>query len=1132
MNLFALPLRALVVAPCPVHCAFPEHARVEAFYDALEAQGEQMAAEWLWPATLEALIRRLAAQALPAVGVIYLEAPVRQSDEGLALCFEDAEPRGMAGAGRLGELFAGHGVGVVILAASGGADTEVSEVPSFASVHATTSGAHVLSLGEQLGPRDAAQALTTFLGSLISGHAPGLALAEARRALEGSSFPMGPSGREQGGSLALHLTGADAPLVTVVPSAPTGVSKVVRFPGPGLIPAWKRLAEEPEAGGLPPEPEGGFVGRERELHTLESALWGQAGNGIVLLHGYEGMGKTALAAHAARWLVRTGRFAQVVYTDFSGGGYVDLALYDLGARLAGEGFGAQQADAVDTVERALVETPTLVIWDGFEALLPEGEQAPGAEALDELLKLGARVARAGQSRLCVISELPTIPDLAYAEGTLSLSLALNGLDEAAAIELLDSLRKTEDDHELSREQAVELVGALGGHPLALRILAPLCAERSCPEVMVQLEGILPGLAAGEGRLRNQGLSVALEALLRSFDEGLRPRILSLGAFRGGFMEPLGLRIIGLEEAAWGECKKRLASAGVLRDSRLPRIAVPYVFVSSALTRHLSRRLSAAEHGELEQHFTTGYFGLMNWATQGGSHLLAQLKLLARCELPNLRRGLCLLMAAQELDMLGDFSNLMQTVLEGLGLQKEHDAIADQVQTAILEVLNAEGPMSRSVVQFILSRSERLFAAGHIPELGSMLTNLSKRMEQEDGLAYGGDQATFDHAIALHRLGRCWQVVGRLDEAQGCYGRALELLGGATLTPDIRLALISIHSDLGGMFLASMRLDEAWDAYQKGLAVARELGHSYSMGKISAQLATIALAREQMEQARELCESALEYLKESEDYTGTAAVWNQLAAIAWHASDLAEARHCYQQTLELSKKANNVLLEAQARMQLAQVAEQAGDICAAEADYTQALRIYQEHNIRQAVVAAEMALASLFLDEGQTEKARIHAEAARATAEGSSPDVHPWKVYALLQRIAEAEKDQEMAAHWRTRVQEDFAASPESKPVLERWRPIIRGVAAACRGEALSGETVGLLEKLEAVEQWQKLAATIWRILDGERNAALCAELDHVDALIVQRILAVIEAPELENKREGPAPENEPTDDAGQAGLQG
>jgi hypothetical protein len=180
----------------------------------------------------------------------------------------------------------------------------------------------------------------------------------------------------------------------------------------------------------------------------------------------------------------------------------------------------------------------------------------------------------------------------------------------------------------------------------------------------------------------------------------------------------------------------------------------------------------------------------------------------------------------------------------------------------------------------------------------------------------------------------------------------------------------------------------------------------------------------------------------------------------------------------------------------------------------------------------MALASLFLDEGQTEKARIHAEAARATAEGSSPDVHPWKVYALLQRIAEAEKDQEMAAHWRTRVQEDFAASPESKPVLERWRPIIRGVAAACRGEALSGETVGLLEKLEAVEQWQKLAATIWRILDGERNAALCAELDHVDALIVQRILAVIESPELENKREGPAPENEPTDDAGQAGLQG
>jgi len=177
-----------------------------------------------------------------------------------------------------------------------------------------------------------------------------------------------------------------------------------------------------------------------------------------------------------------------------------------------------------------------------------------------------------------------------------------------------------------------------------------------------------------------------------------------------------------------------------------------------------------------------------------------------------------------------------------------------------------------------------------------------------------------------------------------------------------------------------------------------------------------------------------------------------------------------------------------------------------------LRIYQERNIRQAVVATEMALARLLLEEGQPQNAKIHAEAARAVAEGS-PDAHPWQVYVLLRRIAEEGKDAEKEAHWRARAQESFASSSESKAVLRQWRPVIVGAARACRGEALDSATVELLEKLESTTQWQKLAATVWRILGGERGAELAAELDHVDALIVRRILAVAESPELENEEQ-------------------
>jgi len=1087
-----LPLRVLVVAPRPAGLSLPSHDSLEALYDALEAQGEQVVAEYLWPATRDALAARLGAQDSPAVGIVYLD--VVAAEGGAGLCFEGQAVT----AEELGAILCGRGIGLLLLAIWD--EGQEGRSQNLAAALAEASGKPVVLLDPGFA-EGSAKALAAFLSGLLAGHAPGQTLAEG---------------------LSFYPAGEDVPLVAPAPGPAQGVGKIVRFPGPELTPAWSRLAQEPEAGGLPPEPAYGFVGRARELSALERALRDEGGNGLVLVHGYEGLGKTTLVAHVARWLVRSGRFAQVVYTRFTGGGYADSALYDLGERLIGGEFSPAKEDAVEAVERALAETPTLVIWDGLEVVLPEGETPLGAAALDELLQLGARLACAGRSRVCVISENPAFPSPAYAPEKLSLSLALEGLDEADAAALLERALRGAGGSALSRQEAQELAKAFGGHPLALNVLAPLGAERPLPELTAQLKGILPGLDAGEARLRNQGLAAALEALLRSPGEDLSQSAFAFGLFVDGFMEPLALRITQLAEEPWAITKKRLSAAQLLRDVRLPGLNVPFVALCPALTRHLSRRLSALQHKELEQRFYTDYFALMSWAMQGGSHLPAALQPLVRCELPNLRRGVRILLAVQELEVLSDYSHFLQYALEQLGLKKEQEALGNEVQAAILKAVSTEGPLSRAGVRFLLGRSERLFAAGRVPEVGKLLDDLLKRMEQENGLAYGGDEATFDQGVALHRLGRCWQAVGNGAQAASAYARALELLGALMTNPDARRELMLLQADLGGLLLVAGQMDKAEEAYQRGLALAEELGDRYRRGTMSAQLGTIAFAREQPEQAKRLCEAALEHLQGSEDYAGTATVWGQLAAIALRGSDLAEAKRCYEQALELTRKAGNALFEAQILVQLAQVAEQTRQPREAEADYVQALRIYQERNVRQAVVATEMALARLLLGEGQPQNARIHAEAARVVAEGS-PDVHPWQVYVLLRRIAEEEKDVEKVAHWRARAQEAFASSPESKAVLRQWRPMIVGAARACRGEALDSGTVELLEKLEGTGQWQKLAATIWRILGGERGEELVAELDHVDALIVRRILAVAESPELEHEdeRSAPSPVEEP-----------
>ena len=237
-----------------------------------------------------------------------------------------------------------------------------------------------------------------------------------------------------------------------------------------------------------------------------------------------------------------------------------------------------------------------------------------------------------------------------------------------------------------------------------------------------------------------------------------------------------------------------------------------------------------------------------------------------------------------------------------------------------------------------------------------------------------------------------------------------------------------------------------------------------------------------------------------------AIWSQLGTLAWHSADLEEADRCYQHALDLAREAGQPLVEAQVHLQLALTARQADRLDDAEGHYTQAIRIYQENNIRAGLASAEVALAELLLGEGEVERARVHAEAARAVAEDSRVAFDAWAVYALLQRIAEAQGDAERVAQWRAKTQESFAHSPEAGQVLQQWQSVITGVANAARGETLDADTVALLEQLEERQEWRDLVGVIWRILGGERGRELYAELDHVDALVVRRTLEAIEEP--------------------------
>jgi hypothetical protein len=146
---------------------------------------------------------------------------------------------------------------------------------------------------------------------------------------------------------------------------------------PGEVAA--RLAgkrRERQLGKLPAPPEHAFVGRSRLLLRLERLLE-QA--------RYGGLGKTVLATELARWLVRCGRFARAAFVSVEPQNVQDVngVLDAIGRQLVAHYAVAEYGDDLDValqpVERALRDVPTLIVLDTWRACCrtPQATTPPG-----------------------------------------------------------------------------------------------------------------------------------------------------------------------------------------------------------------------------------------------------------------------------------------------------------------------------------------------------------------------------------------------------------------------------------------------------------------------------------------------------------------------------------------------------------------------------------------------------------------------------------------------------------------------------------------------------------------------------------------------------------------------------------
>jgi tetratricopeptide (TPR) repeat protein len=1138
-----LPVRILMVVARPQDertafidpCASPR-----ALLDAVEPLGaENVIVEFLHPPTVQALDKRLRARNQPRVHVVHFDGHgVYSMKESLGyLAFEDDKGGlDLVDAERLGTLMAGATVPLVLLDACQSAHAEAPDPFTSVAPRLIRAGVHsVVAMQYSVLVETSRRFFAALYRALAEGASVGQAVDEGRRDLL-SNTKRFTLYKPDEGEVDIELRDWFLPALYQQTTDTAPAKGAVLRPAEGAA-APSRLHGEFH------DPPYGFTGRARELWELGRLLRKRR---IVVLHGFGGEGKTALASEAARWLTRTGAFERAIFLSFEAGGEAEWAVTQMGRLLRGDDFSAlSPADQLATLKQALGEHSTLIVWDNLESVLPGWQAELPAEALEELLGLGADLAGSGPTRLLITTRDPDLPYPAYVPSRRMARLPLGGLIPSEALAFAGEVLDTLGHERPERPDLERLLDYLGGHPLSIQLTMPHLQEfdNNVETVIARFDKLYSGFTEGKARERHESLDVSLAFSLDRLSKATRERLLSLGVFEGGASEVQILQVTGLKPSEWREIRAELERAGLLTpeeempfgiDTEEGRFGGRYLRFHPTLAPYLRGLLPAEERRSLEERYRRAYYALSGHLYKADSQNPHAVRAVARWELPNLSRALDLTVAAGELEMVAAFADSVDLFLSVFGRQRERGTLMERIGDAFKTPGTAAGgPLTKA--EFILEsrRGELLLDQGRLVEAERLFRRLLARIEA--GTDYTADQSGYDRSITLHRLGRSLVGQGRAREAEAEYRHGLEALSGLDQEhPDVRRETGYIHADLGDTLRAQGRYGEARGCYERSLEIAEGIGDPRSAAVAFGQLGTLALVQRDYAEARRRHREALVRFRALGEPRMEAVIWHQLGVVAQEetrsaegdrrAALLTESEAAYRESLHLEEAIGDKAGAAQTANQLAIIARMAGRPADAERWYRRALEQHAAtgSQSRFSLVANNLAFLLLnmerlsaaeqppeFSGRDLLAEAEEWAEKAREIKEAlSDPSTEVWTTYGILADIAETRGDGERARTWRRKERAAYAAFPGHwAREQERWKPRIEVIKAAAQGVAQTQEAVQeFLQGLAQTADWRNLAAALQEVMAGERDADALADghnLDRADYLILLKVLEAV-----------------------------
>lgn len=617
-------------------------------------------------------------------------------------------------------------------------------------------------------------------------------------------------------------------------------------------------AGKPQASApIPRTPVIGFVARRDAqgddiVERLKKELAPQ-GNQLVTLLGPGGIGKTTLAAEAARALkeVFGGRIvwsSAEKRADFT----ITTLLDDIATQLGHEGLRTLAPDVKSAQVYSLVgDAPTLVVLDNCETIAPNAKKP-----VEDWFTL-AECSALFTSRHKINS---------------TLQIVIDAMSREEAQDYLERLiAQTQDGQIFSDEIRQRIYETAEANPYVMQwVVAQIDAAQEPREVLEEL-------TQGEGDAADRVFDRSFN-LPQLGDDG-RATLLALSLF-----VPSATRDALAAVAGFGDDSQRVNEA--IKNLRalwlIKGLDENRRFTIEGLTRSLARaRLSKDEHAdEFRQRFVARF---LNYAK---AHMQTTREDFDALESEK-DNALSAMEAAFDLE---DWASVVQTrfaLEEFLDLRGHWDEAIRSGQQALAAARYSQSERLVAVLaQNLAVIHQRRGESDSARRLYDESLEIAKRLGDQNGIA-----------IALHNLAAIVQDQGEMEEARRLYNESLEIekrLGNQHAIAD------TLHQ-LGMLAEDEREIEEARRLYNESLEIEKRLGNQSGIARTTSQLGIIHYVIGELDESKAKHKESLAIRRNLGEQEGIAIDLHQLGRLAESENNRVEAARLFREALVILER---------------------------------------------------------------------------------------------------------------------------------------------------------------------------------------------------------------------------------------